>query len=92
MKPFAKKVLRVVADIPLGEVRSYRWVAKKAGFPRAWRAVGTALRNNPWPLLIPCHRVVKSCGDPGDYSRGKNKKRTLIKLEQEIKRCLRNKE
>jgi O-6-methylguanine DNA methyltransferase len=46
--PFARKVYRVVLKIPLGEVRTYKWVAKQAGSSRAYRAVGTALKNNPY--------------------------------------------
>ncbi len=50
---FALKVYRAVLDIPLGEVRTYKWVAKKIGHPRAFRAVGQVLKNNPLPLIIP---------------------------------------
>lgn len=85
MTEFEKKVLRVVSKIPLGEVRSYKWVAQKAGKPKAFRAVANALAKNPYPLLIPCHRVVKSSHDSGGYSLGRRFKRQLIKLEKKIK-------
>ena len=82
---FEKKVYRCVLTIPLGEVRSYAWVAKKIGRPKAVRAVGSALRKNPFTLLIPCHRVVQEDASPGGYSGGKARKRKLIKLEKAIK-------
>jgi methylated-DNA-[protein]-cysteine S-methyltransferase len=90
MTPFAKKVYRVVSGIPLGQVRSYRWVAAKAGSPKAFRAVGTILKNNPCPLIIPCHRVVKSDKDPGSYVSGKKRKKLLLDFEKEIAACLAN--
>jgi O-6-methylguanine DNA methyltransferase len=85
MTNFEKKVLRVVSRIPLGEVRSYKWVAKKCGHPHAYRAVANALKKNPFTLFIPCHRVIKSSKEPGGYSLGKDLKRHLIKLEKKIK-------
>jgi len=88
MTPFAKKVYRVVMDIPLGEVRTYKWVAKEAGSRSAYRAVGTILKNNPWPLIIPCHRVVRSNNILGGYIFGKNKKKWLLDLENKIAQCL----
>jgi O-6-methylguanine DNA methyltransferase len=85
MTEFEKRVLREVLRIPLGEVRTYKWIAKKAGRPRAWRAVANALRKNPFPLFIPCHRVVKSSQKTGGYSLGEDLKRNLINLEKKIK-------
>lgn len=85
MTEFEKKVLRIAAKIPLGQVRSYKWVAQKAGRPKAFRAVANALRKNPYTVIIPCHRVVKSSGELGGYSRGRKMKAGLIKLEQKIK-------
>ncbi len=82
--PFARKVYKVVAAIPLGQVRTYKWVAAKVGSPRAVRAVGQALKNNPYPLIIPCHRVVRSDGDCGGYSGGRKRKARLIALEKMI--------
>jgi methylated-DNA-[protein]-cysteine S-methyltransferase len=70
LTPFQQRVLRKVGTIPPGEVRSYRWVAQAIGAERAARAVGTALARNPVPLLIPCHRVVRSDGRLGEYSGG----------------------
>jgi methylated-DNA-[protein]-cysteine S-methyltransferase len=85
MTNFEKKVLKVVLQIPLGEVRSYKWVAKQSGKPKAYRAVANALHKNPFPLLIPCHRVIKSSKNTGGYALGKTLKRDLIKLEKKIK-------
>lgn len=84
MTSFAKKVYRVVLTIPLGEVRTYKWVARKIGKPKAIRAVGEALKHNPYPLIIPCHRVIKSDGSLGGYVLGKKAKKTLLKLEKEL--------
>ena len=67
---FQQRVLAKVREIPRGEVRPYTWVAREIGFPGAVRAVGTALRNNPTPLLIPCHRVIRSAGSLGEYAAG----------------------
>jgi len=80
--PFEQDVLRKTAEIPRGEVRSYAWVAREIGRPRAVRAVGTALGNNPIPYLIPCHRVVRSDGTLGQYSAGgTNAKRAILQQE-----------
>ncbi len=88
MTPFAKKVYKVVLNIPLGEVRTYKWVAKKAGRPRAARAVGQILKHNPYPVLIPCHRVVSSCGKLGGYIFGTKKKGLLLNLERKISQSM----
>ncbi len=68
--PFEEAVLRKALEIPSGEVRPYGWIAAEIGRPNAVRAVGTALGRNPIPLLIPCHRVVRSDGHIGEYSMG----------------------
>ena len=69
-------------QIPRGEVRPYGWIASEIGHPAAVRAVGTALGHNPVPLLIPCHRVVRSDGHIGQYSLGgPENKRTLLEWE-----------
>ncbi|CBE67946.1 putative DNA-methyltransferase [Candidatus Methylomirabilis oxygeniifera] len=70
LTPFQRSVLQKVRTIPVGKVRSYRWIAKAIGAERAARAVGTALAKNPVPLLIPCHRVIRSDGRLGEYSGG----------------------
>jgi len=82
LSPFEQDVLRKTLEIPRGEVRTYAWVAREIGRPRAVRAVGTALGHNPIPLLIPCHRVLRSDGHLGQYSGGgPEAKRAVLDLE-----------
>ena len=90
MTPFAKRVYKVVLNIPLGEVRSYKWVAQKAGNPKAARAVGQILKRNPYPLIIPCHRVVRSNNKLGGYIFGIKMKSSIRDLEKRLKLCLLN--
>jgi len=68
--PFEVAVWMKALEIPRGEVRPYGWVAAEIGRPKAVRAVGTALAHNPVPLVVPCHRVVRSDGLIGQYSMG----------------------
>lgn len=79
--PFQAEVLRFVATIPPGEVRSYAEVAAAVGRPAAVRAVGTAVAVNPVPVLIPCHRVVRSDGSIGNYRYGPEMKQALLRSE-----------
>ena len=65
--PFQKKVLMKCRQIPRGKVLSYGGLAKKIGVPKAARAIGTALARNPFPLVLPCHRVVQSTRRPGNF-------------------------
>ena len=67
---FERDVWTKALEIPRGEVRPYGWIAAEIGRPRAVRAVGTALGHNPVPLIVPCHRVVRSDGLIGQYSLG----------------------
>jgi O-6-methylguanine DNA methyltransferase len=79
---FERDVLTATQKIPSGEVRPYSWVAREIGRPGAVRAVGSALGHNPIPLLIPCHRVVRTDGLIGNYSLGGNEaKRTILAAE-----------
>ena len=64
---FCRQVWRQTCQIPPGQTRSYGWVAKGVGKPKAARAVGGALRRNPLPLVIPCHRVISASGGLGGY-------------------------
>jgi O-6-methylguanine DNA methyltransferase len=68
--PFQGQILRIAASIPRGEVRPYSWLAREASRPGAARAVGSTMARNPVPLIIPCHRVVRSDGSIGEYSLG----------------------
>ena len=81
LSPFERAVLTKTLEIPLGEVRPYGWVAREIGRPRAVRAVGSALGRNPVPVLIPCHRVVRSDGALSGYRWGVRRKRTLLERE-----------
>lgn len=67
---FQRLVLEMTATIPRGQVKPYGWVARQIDHPKAVRAVGTALARNPIPLIIPCHRVIRSDGHIGNYSLG----------------------
>ena len=88
MKEFTARVYQAVLSIPFGQVRSYKWVAKKSGSPGACRAVGQILKRNPYPLIIPCHRVVNSDRKAGGYVFGSKRKLFLIALEKELTKCM----
>lgn len=79
--PFGRRVLRVTSDIPYGGVLSYAEVAADAGSPRGSRAAGNALGSNPIPIVIPCHRVLRTGGALGGYGGGLDRKRWLLELE-----------
>lgn len=79
---FEREVWTKALEIPRGEVRPYGWVAAEIGRPKAVRAVGTALGHNPVPLIVPCHRVVRTDGTIGQYSLGgPGNKRTILRSE-----------
>ena len=79
---FERDVWTKALEIPRGEVRPYGWIAAEIGRPKAVRAVGTALGHNPVPLIVPCHRVVRSDGLIGNYSLGgPGNKRTILAAE-----------
>ncbi len=78
---FNRKVLEATARIPYGGVSTYADMARSAGSPRAARAAGNALHNNPIPIVVPCHRVLHSGGGLGGYGGGLDMKRHLLKLE-----------
>ena len=81
---FQRSVLTTCATIPVGTVRPYAWIASEIGSPGAVRAVGTALGRNPVPLIIPCHRVVRSDGAVGNYAFGPDMKHELLIREGAI--------
>lgn len=82
LSEFERAVLLKALEIPSGEVRPYSWIAREIGHPGAVRATGSALAKNPVPLLIPCHRVVRSDGHIGNYSLGgARNKRLLLEVE-----------
>jgi methylated-DNA-[protein]-cysteine S-methyltransferase len=78
---FGRRVLKATAAIPFGEVSTYTGVATEAGSPRAVRAAGNALGANPLPVVVPCHRVLRSGGALGGYTGGLDKKEQLLRLE-----------
>lgn len=78
---FRRQVLGHLRDIPFGVTESYAQVARAAGSPNAVRAAGTACATNPVPLLVPCHRVVRSDGSIGQYRGGAAAKQALLALE-----------
>jgi methylated-DNA-[protein]-cysteine S-methyltransferase len=79
--PFGRRVLRATSEIPYGGVLSYAEVAADAGSPRGSRAAGSALGANPIPIVVPCHRVLRSGGALGGYGGGLERKRWLLELE-----------
>jgi methylated-DNA-[protein]-cysteine S-methyltransferase len=78
---FVQLILRETARIPFGETRTYAEMAAVAGSPRAFRAAGSALGANPIPIVVPCHRVLRSGGGLGGYAGGLDVKRELLRLE-----------
>lgn len=79
--PFQREVWATIRRIPWGETRSYDWIAGRIGRPWAVRAVGQAVGRNPWPLVVPCHRVVAAGGGLGGFGGGLALKRRLLALE-----------
>jgi methylated-DNA-[protein]-cysteine S-methyltransferase len=78
---FTREVLTATARIPFGEVSTYAGVAEAAGRPRAVRAAGNALGSNPMPVVVPCHRVLRTGGGLGGYTGGLERKEFLLRLE-----------
>jgi len=81
MSEFSEKVYEVVSQIPKGRVMTYKQVAEAAGRPKAYRAVGNILNKNRDTGRVPCHRVIRSDGDAGGYTRGTKKKLELLRRE-----------
>jgi len=81
MSAFAQRVLAATAAIPYGSISTYAEMAAAAGSPRGSRAAGNALGANPIPVIVPCHRVLRSGGNLGGYGGGPDRKRWLLELE-----------
>ncbi|MDI6827269.1 MAG: methylated-DNA--[protein]-cysteine S-methyltransferase [Armatimonadota bacterium] len=79
---FDRLVWAATSKIGYGDVRSYAWVAEKIGKPKAYRAIGRALAKNPVPLIIPCHRVIRTNGSLGGFRYGASMKAKLLELER----------
>lgn len=82
--PFRREVLEHLLDIPIGDTRTYAELATIAGRPRAIRAVGSGCATNPLPVLVPCHRVLRTGGELGGYLGGVARKRWLLEHERRI--------
>ena len=80
--PFQERVWRTLAEVPYGGTWSYQQLARTAGLFRAVRAVAQAVAANPLPILVPCHRIVRSDGHLGGYAGGRARKRWLLDLER----------
>ena len=78
---FTTKVLQATARVGFGHTTSYAAVAAEAGSPRAVRAAGNSLGSNPMPIVVPCHRVLRTGGALGGYTGGTEKKEFLLRLE-----------
>jgi methylated-DNA-[protein]-cysteine S-methyltransferase len=78
---FRQRVLRAIGRIPFGQTRTYTEMARKAGNERAVRAAGSACGSNPIPLVVPCHRVLRTSGALGGYGGGLPMKQALLELE-----------
>jgi O-6-methylguanine DNA methyltransferase len=81
---FEQNVWLALKGIPYGEMRSYKWLAERIGKPKALRAVGQALKKNPLPIILPCHRIVASDGSLGGFSCGVDIKEWLLRHEGAI--------
>lgn len=75
-------VWQEISKIPYGKTKTYKEIAEAIGRPRSWRAVGQACKRNPMPIIIPCHRVIRSNGTIGGYSRGVRRKKMLLEMEK----------
>ncbi len=78
---FQRAVFEAVREIPFGEIRTYGDIAREIGRPGAVRAVGNALHRNPFPLVVPCHRVLREGGGLGGFACGPAMKRRLLAVE-----------
>ena len=82
VSPFQRAVSEATRDIPRGQTCSYGELAARVGRPGGARAVGQAMAHNPWPIVVPCHRVVASDGGLGGYGGGLDMKERLLRLER----------
>ena len=78
---FTQRILRATAKVPYGQVSTYRQMATKAGNAKAVRAAGNALGANPIPIVVPCHRILRTGGSLGGYGGGPERKEFLLRLE-----------
>ena len=81
LSEFQRKVYEIARQIPYGSVETYTWLALRLGNERLRRAVGQALKMNPFPVIVPCHRVIRKSGDLGGFRGGLRWKHSLLSLE-----------
>jgi len=81
LSPFARQVMEALCQVPYGQKVSYGWLAAKTGHPKAARAVGRVMAGNPFPLLVPCHRVVGASGALTGFGPGVDMKKYLLEHE-----------
>ncbi|MDE1768261.1 MAG: MGMT family protein [Candidatus Micrarchaeota archaeon] len=79
---FQKKVLLATLAIPKGQTRTYKQIAQEIGKPKSYRAVGSVMKINPFAPRVPCHRVIKSNGELGNYSAGGTKKKMQMLMQE----------
>lgn len=79
---FEKKVLNELRNVKYGELISYKELTQRIAYTNGFQAVGSVLKNNTLPIILPCHRIIKSSGEIGNYNAGKKYKRYLINLEK----------
>jgi len=82
--PFERKVLETLRKLDFGEIITYKELARRAGYPKAFRAVGNVLHKNPWFIIVPCHRIIKSDGSLGGFALGTPIKKWLIEHEKKV--------
>jgi O-6-methylguanine DNA methyltransferase len=82
---FQKNIWKKLISVPYGKTISYRELSEISGYSKAWRAAGSALKDNPLMLIIPCHRVIRSDGDSGEFKGGARLKKFLIDMEKKLK-------
>jgi methylated-DNA-[protein]-cysteine S-methyltransferase len=81
LTPLQKEVLRTVATVPHGETQTYGEISARIGRPQACRFVGTTLSRNPFPVVIPCHRIIRADGSLGGFAGGMDLKKRMLALE-----------
>ncbi len=84
LSSFSRRVLLEMSALPFGTTASYQTIAQRSGHPRAARAVGTVCNRNPFPLVVPCHRIIRSNGTLGGFALGQKIKETMLAFECEI--------
>ncbi|MEM7175729.1 MAG: MGMT family protein [Chlamydiota bacterium] len=92
LSPFSQHILKAIQAVPFGETATYQGIAKTSGHAQACRAAGNICHNNPYPMLIPCHRIIRSNGQIGGFALGSQLKTKLLAFEHKVKKlCARQK-